>query len=153
MARGVLLAILLVIATAVAAGPYGLGTEQPSAVEDSANVSVQSVPTESVVLTRGQFGSGSYHVESQPVVVTVADVTGEPTLRYAIDIPAAGLVVTSRYDLSGREGELRMGPGPTTISPEYIDQGSYDALIAIWLRTGIRERSLTRHRITIEVQP
>lgn len=152
MARGVLLAFsLFVVVAAVAVGSGGIGATDTD-VEDSANVTLVSAPTDGIVLERGRFGSGRYHIDAPPAVVDVSDVTGTPTLRYAIDIPAAWLTLTSRYDLAGREGELRMGASPATVSPERIDQGRYEAIVAVWLRTGVHERSLVQRRVTVEVR-
>jgi len=151
MLRGVLLAFsAVVIVAAVAVGPLGIGTGQ--AVEDGANVTLESAPEDGVALERGRFGSGRYHVDAPPAVVTVGSVTGSPTLRYTVDIPAAGVAVTSRYDLAGRQGRLQMGASPATISPDRIAQDSYEGTVSVWLRTGDRDRSLLQRPITVEVR-
>lgn len=151
MLRGVLLAFsAVVIVAAVAVGPLGIGTGQTA--EDGANVTLESAPEEGVALERGRFGSGRYHVEAPPAVVSVGSVTGSPMLRYTVDIPAAGIAVTSRYDLSDREGRLRMGASPATITPHRIDQDSYEGTVSVWLRTGDRDRALLQRTITVEVR-
>ena len=151
MTRGLLLASLVVVVAAVAVGSFGVGAQQ-SSVEDSATVSLVSAPTDSLTLERGSFGSGRYHIDAPPAVVTVGNVTGTPTLRYTVDVPHAWLTVSSRYDLAGRDGRLRLGASPTTVSPERIDQDSYEAVVAIWLRTGTRERALLQRQVTVEVR-
>lgn len=153
MLRTILLGFsLIIVAAAVAVGPFGIVAEQPPA-EDSADVTVESAPTDTIALERGRFGSGRYHIDAPPVVVTVANVTGAPTLRYTIDIPAEGLVVTSHYDLAGRRGRLRMGPSTEIISPDRISQRRYNATVSVWLRTGTYERALVQREITVEVRP
>lgn len=152
MTRGLVVSFVLFVAVAaVVVGPLGLGSQATHA-PDSASVTLESAPTDTITLERGRFGSGRYHIEAPPAVVTVGDVTGTPTLRYVVDIPDAWLTVTSRYELSGREGRLRMGVSPTTVSPERIDQESYDAIVAVWLRTGDRERDIVQRRVTVEVR-
>jgi hypothetical protein len=141
---------LVVVLAAVAVGPLGVGGAQP-AVEERAAVSLVSAPTEGITLERGRFGTQRYHVEAPPAVVSVSDVAGTPTLRYVIDIPQAWLTVTSRYDLAGREGRLHLGASPETVSPHRVDQGRYDATVAIWLRTGTRERAILQRQVTVEV--
>lgn len=143
---------LFILVVAVAAGPLGVASQDTQS-PDSASVTLESAPTDTITLERGRFGSGRYHIEAPPAVVTVSDVDGTPTLRYVVDIPDAWLTVASRYELDGREGRLRMGVSPTTVSPDRIDQDSYDAIIAVWLRTGDRGRDLLQRRVTVEVRP
>lgn len=151
MERAVFLGFsLAILLAAVAVGPLGVGGTQP-AVEERAAVSLVSAPTDEITLERGRFGTERYHVEAPPAVVSVSDVAGTPTLRYVIDIPQAWLTVTSRYGLAGREGRLQLGASPETVSPDRIDQGRYDATVAIWVRTGTRERALLQRRVTVEV--
>jgi hypothetical protein len=140
-----------VVVAAIAVGPLGV-VSQETRQPDSASVTLESAPNDTITLQRGRFGSGRYHVEAPPAVVTVGNVTGRPTLRYVVDIPGAWLTVTSRYDLAGREGRLRMGVNPATVSPDRIDQDSYDAVVAIWLRTGDRERAILQRWVTVEVR-
>lgn len=149
MERAVLLGFsLLVVAAAVAVGPLGV-TGEPVA-EDSATVSLVSAPSDGITLERGRFGSSRYHVEAPPVVVEAAEVTGTPELRYVIDIGGAWVTVTSRYELTG-DGRLRLGASPATVSPDRIQRGSYEATVAVWLRTGSRERALLQRQVTVEV--
>lgn len=148
---GLLAFSVVVVVGAIAVGPFGVGTAETD-TGDRADVTLESAPTDTLVLERGRFGSGRYHIDAPPAVVTVGDVTGTPTLRYTIDIPEAWLTLTSRYDLAGRSGRLRMGASPATVSPERVDQGQYDAVVAVWLRTGVRERSLAQRRVTVEVR-
>lgn len=151
MLRGVLLAFsAVIIISAVAVGPLGVSTDQ--AAEDGANVTLESAPNNNVALERGRLGSGRYHVDAPPTIVIIGSVTGSPTLRYTIDIPAAGIAVTSRYDLADRQGQLRMGASPATISPDRIEQDSYEGTVAIWLQTGNRDRALLQRTIRIEVR-
>lgn len=152
MARAVLVVFsLVVVASALAVGPLSAET-QDTRTEDSATVTVESAPTGSITLERGRFGSGRYHIDAPPVVVSLADVTGDPTIRYAIDIPGAWLTFTSRYDLAGRQGRLRMGASPDTVSPTRIEQDSYEATVVVWLRTDTRERALLQRGVTVEVK-
>ena len=152
MTRGLVVSFVLFVAiAAVAAGPLGV-VSQDTHSPDSASVTLESAPTDTITLERGRFGSGRYHIEAPRAVVTVGDVAGTPTLRYVVDIPDAWLTVTSRYELAGRAGRLRMEVSPTTVSPDRIDQNSYDAIVAVWLRTGDRERDIVQRRVTVEVR-
>jgi len=149
MQRAVLLGFsLLVVAAAVAVGPLGV-TGEPTA-EDSATVALVSAPSDGITLERGRFGSGRYHVEAPPAVVEADDVTGSPELRYVIDIPGAWVTLTSRYELTS-SGRLRLGASPATVSPDRIERGRYEATVAVWLRTGTRERALLQRQVTVEV--
>ena len=151
MLRSVLLAFsAVVVVAAIAVGPLGIGTGE--AAEDGASVTLESAPEDGVALERGRFGSGRYHVDAPPAVATVGNVTGSPTLRYTVDIPAAGFAVTSRYDLATNHGRLRMGANPATVSPHRIERSSYEGTISVWLRTGDRDRALLQRTVTVEVR-
>lgn len=142
---------LVTVAAAIVTGPVIGLTDQPSA-EDSVDVTVESVPTDNIALEQGRFNSGRYHLEAPPAVVTVENVTGTPMLRYTIDIPAAEITRVSRYDLAGREGRLRMGVSPLTISPDRVDQDSYEARVSVWLRTENRDQRIILREATVEVR-
>ena len=144
MTRGVLVA-------AIGVGSFDTGARATNE-SDSAEVTVQSAPEDTIALERGRFGSNRYHVDAPPVVVSVANVTGSPTLRYTIDIPDAWLTLTSRYDLAGRSGQLRMGASPATVSPERVDRRQYEAAVVVWLRTGVQEQALVQRQVTVEVR-
>ena len=152
MTRGVLVAVsLLVVVAAVGVGSFDIGARATTA-SDSAEVTVQSAPADTIALERGRFGSSRYHIDAPPVVVSVANVTGTPTLRYTIDIPDAWLTLTSRYDLAGRSGRLQMSASPATVSPERVDRRQYEAAVVVWLRTGVQERALVQRQVTVEVR-
>lgn len=146
----VLFSLITVIAAVVAGPLIGLSDQPPA--EDGVNVTVESVPTDDIVLERGRFNSGRYHLEAPPAVVTVENVSGTPMLRYTIDIPAAEITRVSRYDLAGRGGRLRMGVSPLSISPDRVDRDSYEARVSVWLRTGNRDRRIVLRETTVEVQ-
>lgn len=144
---------LLVVVAAVAVGPLGVdGLQRAPDVADNAAVTVESAPSETVTLERGRFGSGRYHLDAPPAVVTVADVRGSPRLRYTIDVPRLWLTATSRYELAGRSGTQRLVASPTTVSPDRVEQRRYDAILSIWVREGDRDRDLLQRQITVVVR-
>ncbi|MFC6975186.1 hypothetical protein ACFQL1_11845 [Halomicroarcula sp. GCM10025709] len=144
---------VLAIVSGPLVGAVDLTRATPPAGAGDATVSVDSVPAGQIVLERSRFGAGRYHLSAPPAVVSVGSVDGNPVVRYTIDIPGLWTTATSRYQLADRSGE-RMGlrPNPVGISPQRIDQTRYNATVAIWLRTGDRERDLIQRRITVEVQ-
>ncbi|AUG48405.1 hypothetical protein BVU17_13030 [Haloarcula taiwanensis] len=144
---------ILAVASGPLVGAVDVTQEGPPVGDGSTAVTVGSVPTEQVTLERGRFGSGRYHLDAPPAVLTVDRVAGNPAVRYTIDIPSLWITATSRYELAGTEG-TRMGlrPKPIGISPQRINRGSYDAVLTIWIREGDRERQITVKQITIEVQ-
>ncbi|MFC7075299.1 hypothetical protein [Haloarcula halophila] len=134
-------------------GAVDLTRATPPPGAGQADVSVESVPDGGIVLERGRFGAGRYHLSAPPAVVSVDSVEGNPVVRYTIDIPELWTTATSRYALAGRGGErVQLRPNPLGISPDRIERESYEATVAVWLRTGDRERDLVQRRITIEVE-
>jgi len=149
---------LFVSILAVASGPLVSAvdvTQQGTPLGDgNTAVTVDSVPTEQVTLEQGRFGSGRYHLAAPPAAITVDRVEGNPALRYTVDIPSLWTTATSRYELAGTEGtQMELRPEPIGISPQRVDQDSYDAILTIWIREGDRERQILLERITIEVKP
>jgi len=146
----VLISLLLVATAAVAVGPLGAGASQPT-VTERANVTVESLPDDTITLERGRFGSGRYHIDAPPAVVSVENVAGTPILRYVIDVPGLWLTATSRYGLGGRDGRLEMRASPVTVSPDSIDRDRYEATVAVWVRTGTYERDIVQRHVVVEV--
>ena len=119
----------------------------------SADVAVESVPTDDIVLAAGRFGAGRYHLTAPAAVVTVRSVTGNPVLRYSVDVPGLWLTASSRYELGGTAGtQLRLTPNPSGVSPQRVEAGRYNATVSIWLRTGDLQTDLFQRPITVEVE-
>ncbi|GGN99224.1 MULTISPECIES: hypothetical protein [Haloarcula] len=142
---------LVVVVAAVAVGPLGVAGESTRSTTDDASVTVESIPDGSLTLERGRFGSGRYHIDAPPAVVSVSGVTGTPVLRYTIDVPGVWLTATSRYEIAGREGRLQLRPSPVTVSPDRVDRRQYDAIVAVWVQSGERDRAVLQRRVTLEV--
>ncbi|WP_254273059.1 hypothetical protein [Haloarcula marina] len=143
---------VLVLVAAVAVGPLGVAVGESPTTPDEATVTVESVPTDTLTLDRGRFGSGRYHLDAPPAVVTAANVSGTPSVRYVIDVPGLWMTATTRRDLAGREGRLALAASPATVSPDRVDRRRYNATVAVWVRTGSRDRDLLQRRITVEVE-
>ena len=159
MKEGRLLAVFVVAVavSAVASGPLvgavDLTRAEPTPGEGTAAVTVESVPTTEVVLERGEFDAGRYHLTAPPAVVDVGAVEGNPMLRYTIDVPGLWFTASSRYELGGRDDDrLRLQPSPVGISPQTVDGDRYNATVSIWLRTGDLQTDLVQHRITVRVE-
>lgn len=156
----ILVTAFVVIALSILSGPLVGGVDltsrptTPAPGSGSASVSVQSVPTGTVHIERGEFDAGTYHLAAEPAVVRVSDVRGNPTLRYSVDIPALGLVDTKSYALGEQgAGTLRLEFRPFEISPEWIQKDRYNATIAIWLvQRGNEYESLYQESVTVEVE-
>lgn len=133
---------LAVAVATVAAGPLvgavdpgRTGTPPPGT--GSADVRVVSVPTDRFAFVRERFGAGKYRLDAPPAVVAVEAVEGNPTVTYAVDVPALSWTATGRYDLAGAEGNrLRLRPAPRTVAPDRLERDRYAATVAVWVRTG-----------------
>jgi hypothetical protein len=144
---------VLALASGPLVGSVDLTRATAPAGAGEATVTVESVPADDITLERSRFDAGRYHLSAPPGVVTIDSVEGNPMVRYTIDIPALWTTATSRYGLAGRAGDhLRLRPNPLGISPKRLDRDSYNATVAVWLRTGDRERDLFQRQITIEVE-
>ncbi|WP_276273829.1 hypothetical protein [Haloarcula litorea] len=153
MATRVFAAFLgLVLVASVAAGPLGIGAADGPTAEPAADVSLVSAPTETVTLERGRFGSGRYHLDAAPAVVDVGTVSGDPMVRYVVDVPGLWLTATTRRDLSDGEGRRSLSVSPVTVSPHRVDQRRYDAIVAVWVREGSRDRAVLQRRVTVVVE-
>lgn len=124
--------------------PPGTGT---------AEVTVESVPAADIVLERGEFDAGRYHLTALPAVVSVGSVEGNPVLRYSVDIPNLWFTVSSRYELAGSGGDrVELRPNPSGVSPQRVTQDRYNATVSIWLQTDDLQRDLVQQQIVIEVE-
>jgi hypothetical protein len=144
---------ILAVASGPLVGAVDVSQQGPPAGEGTAAVTVDSMPTEQIILERGQFGSGRYHIDAPSAVITVDRVAGNPTLRYTVDIPSLWITATSRYELAETsETQMHLRPEPIGISPQRVDRDSYDGVLTIWIREGDRERQVFVEQITIEVR-
>lgn len=159
MMEGRLLVVFafFVALSAVVSGPLVGGVDLTRAEtppgDGTAEVAIERAPADEIVLERGSFGAGRYHLTAPPFVLTVESVDGNPVIRYTVDVPDLWLTVSSRYDLAGTEGkQLRLRPNPTGVSPQRVERGRYNATVSIWLRTGDVETDLLQRPVTIEVR-
>lgn len=156
-----LITSVLLVVMPVVAGPHVPGihlpdnasTTQPPG-DGTADVSVQSVPGNSVQFVKSDFGAETYHFTDHAALVHVQSVDGNPRVNYAIDIPALELTDINSYHLAQKgTGPLELRLRPIELDPDRITQDSYDATIAIWLVTdGNEYESLYQETIRIEVQ-
>jgi hypothetical protein len=151
--------VALVAVTAVLSGPLVDGIDFTRASEipeagagtGTAEVSVESVP-DVVVLERGDFGAGTYHMTAPDAVVRVGEVTGNPHLEYVIEIPAIDYVEGRIIGLHDAEGErLHLAVRPVEIGPRIVTGASYNGTISIRLQSD-RTRVLYEAPIRIEVK-
>jgi hypothetical protein len=158
----VVVMVLVFVITPVVSGPLvggidftnGAQANTPAPGEGSAEVRVLSVPNRSVMLERGSFGAGTYHIKAPPARVEVTAITGNPVLRYSITIPALDLIDTVRYELYQKdEGEFELELQPFEISPQRIKQRRYDATISVGvLGSGRVYNLLSQNNVTITVK-
>lgn len=153
----VALAAVVAVVTVVSGplvGAADLTRAAPPAGPGEAAVTVETVPADEIVLERGRFGAGRYHLAGPPAVVAVESIRDNPVVRYTVDVPGLWTTATSRYELAGRAGQrLQLRPSPVGISPQRVQRGQYEATVAVWLRTDDRERDLYQQRVAIEVRP
>lgn len=145
-----------VVLSAVVSGPLvgavDLTRAETPAGTGSADVTIESIPADDIVLEPGEFDAGRYHLAAPPAVASIDAVEGNPVLRYSIDVPALWLTVSSRYELAGTAGDcLKLRPDPSGVSPQRVSQERYNATVSVWLRTGELQRDLVQQRIVIEV--
>jgi hypothetical protein len=120
----------------------------------AADITVESVPASEVTLTRGMFGSGTYHLEAPPAYVTAERVEGNPVVKFALDVPTLGHVDTTTYELHGRAGDrIALSFTADELSSKRITDDGYDATLSIWLQEdGRRFTTLYQRQITVEVR-
>jgi len=150
--------VALVAVTAVLSGPLVGGVDFTRAAHapdagagtGTAEVSVESVP-EVVVLERGDFGAGTYHMTAPDAVVRVGRVTGNPHLEYVIEIPALDYVEGRTVRLHDADGErLHLAVRPVELGPRIVTGTSYNGTISIRLQSD-RTRVLYEAPVRIEV--
>lgn len=131
--------------TSMESSPTTLGT-------GSAEVQIDSVPTDAITLERSTFGAKTFHLSAPPSTVTIEDVRGNPVLEYAIQIPELGFVDINSYVVSELTGStLRLTFRPIEISPSEVTQETYGGTVTIRLQADEFER-LYESTITVEVR-
>lgn len=152
--------VIVIAVMAFAAGPLAGAIDvsaEPASVGPPpgtglATVEVRSAPT-TVTLQRSAFGAGTFHLEGPPAQVRVRSVTGNPKLRYSIDIPGLWFTDTSEYALRDRAGEeIVLGFRPVELSPTRVTADRYRGTLAIWLVTdGNTYQTVYQAPVTVEV--
>ncbi len=157
----VLMTSVLLVVMPVVAGPLVPGINLSGNVSASrppgdgtADVSVRSVPGDSIQFAESDFGAETYHFADHAATVYVKSVEGNPRVNYAIDIPALALTDINSYHLArSGTGPLELRLRPIELDPDRITQESYEATIAVWLVTdGNEYESLYQETIKIEVR-
>lgn len=153
----VLLAAACLICVGVAVSgfvDFGTASSTPTGGTGTADVSVDPMPATSVTLARGEFGSGTYHLESPPGYATVGDVRGNPVLKLVLDVPELQRTDTTLYELHGQAGErIRLSFTRYEHSPKRVTRDEYDATIGVWLQEeGGQFTALYQEHVTVEVQ-
>lgn len=150
--------VVLVAVTALVSGPLVGGVDFTRAADDptapagtgTAEVSVESVP-ETVVLDRGDFGAGTYHMQAEDAIVRVGDVTGNPHLEYIVEIPALDYVEGRIIRLHDAQGDrMHLAVRPVEIGPRIVREDAYEGTISVRLQSD-RNRVLYEAQIRIEV--
>lgn len=151
--------VVLIAAMTLASGPLVGAVDLPAGPAPgpppgtgSASVEVLSAPT-TVTLQRSSFGAGTFHLEGPPARVRVDAVTGNPELRYSIDIPGLWFSDANEYALRGRAGDrVTLEFRPVELSPTRVTEDRYRGTLAIWLVTdGDTYRTVHQASVTIEV--
>ncbi|WP_129115100.1 hypothetical protein [Halegenticoccus tardaugens] len=151
--------VAFVAIVSIAAGPLfgsvGLAAESDAPPgSGTAAVDVRSVPETDVALERGRFGAETYHLAAPDAVVAVDGVRGNPTIRYAIDVPGLWFSDVRTYEARDADGrELRMNFRPAEINPSRVTEDRYEGTLAIWLHERDDEYTLVYERtIVIEAR-
>ena len=157
--RVLVVAACLVCLGVATSGFVDFGSASDSSVpapgSGSADVTIESVSASEVTLTRGMFGSGTYHLDAPPAYVTAERVVGNPVVKFALDVPALGHVDTTTYELDGRAGDrIALSFSKNELSPKRVTDDEYDATLSIWLQEdGGRFTTLYQRQISVEVRP
>lgn len=139
----------------VTAGFVDFGASpSPTPGAGTADVTVESAPADEVTLTRGMFGSGTYHFEAPPAYVTPEHVDGNPVVKFALDVPALNHVDSTVYELRGRTGDrIALSFTEDELSPKRVTEDEYEATLSIWLQEdGGQFTTLYQRQITVEVR-
>lgn len=156
---GVYVVVAVVASTSMLSGPL-VGAVDLTPVDRSAesigqgqvDLSVQTVPTDGVVLKKGKYGSGTYSLVVPDAVVDIESVEGNPLLAYRIQIHAFNFTrVTTTVLDEEMQGVIRVQMAPGTFQPSRVQQEQYAAELTLLVRADGHQRVLERTDVTIEV--
>jgi len=161
-----LLTSLLIVTTAVAAGPvFGIPsapTEAECSVDSpigtgQASVSVTNLP-DTATLERSRFGAAAWRLHVNSAHLDVGPVSGRPTVTYKLRVEGQdlGLAAAATAILSRCHDTNEVVIEESQYSPRSLEQDSYEGTIEVTYR-GVRggedvEQQLATKNITVQVE-
>jgi len=149
--------VITIVVLTAATGPVGLLTIPEESATDSlgegnATITVVSMP-ETLTLEQGRYGNDAYHLRVPDARVDVRKLAGNPILNYNLEIDGLGKSGSSVHFLGeGGEGQRSLSYEGGPIAQSEITQDSYEARLALVLRTNGTERVIYNQSATVEVQ-
>lgn len=122
---------------------------EPSGTLDA---TVERVPTDSLAIESGRFGTDQHALVGDGVRLRVANVTGCIVVSYSLEIEALGFSsVTHNYVTAESNGVQHLAAVGGIFDSERITEASYDATVTIDVR-GQTNRTVYRENVTIPVE-
>lgn len=159
--RAVVAAVALIAAVTLVSGPLVGAVDLTREPDDgpgggfgngSATVSVTDFP-DSVAIEQGRYGSQQYFLRVPDATVDIADIEGQPFLKYDLYIEEMALSKTTTVFLDpSYEGQNTLSIDEQAFDPEEIDRRRYNATLTISLRADGDETVIQRERFAMEVR-
>lgn len=154
-------AVALIVAVTVLSGPlvgvvdltYERGTGlTDEAGSGSVDVAVQSLPDRGTI-SEGRYGSQKFYLRVPDAVVTLSNVTGQPLVKYDLDIPGLGLSTgTTAFVTDAAAGRKTLSISQQTFEPDELSQDRYDATVSVLVRADGNATVVAERSIVIEVE-
>lgn len=148
----------LVAVTLVLSGPaFGLldvTARNPTTLGDgTANATVETLDTGSLVIDRGRFGTGIYYLRVPEATVAVSGIDGRPRLVYRIQVPALDVdVVSTELLRNGRTRSASLRPSDRGLDPDAVAADSYVATVSVRVQSFTSDVTVYRVNESVEVQ-
>jgi len=148
---GLILAVLLVSSPTVGLVDLTPESRSPDFVGDgTATVANTTIPTDSVRMTHGRFGTDVVYLRFPPATVDVGSVTGRPRLVYVAAVPELDF---RRSATTGLEPDTR---GPTTVrmdarafTYERVGGNTYRVLLSVRVQSFETDDVVYRRNVTV----
>lgn len=161
-ARGsVYAAVALIAAVTIISGPLvgavDLTYERGSGITDdigsgSADVVVHSLP-ESATISEGRYGSQTVYLRVPDARITLSNVTGQPLLKYDLDIPELGFSTgTTTFVTERSEGRKTLSIPRKTFDASEIERDRYEATVSILVRADGNTTVVDQRSMNVEVK-